>query len=69
MTITEDFLSITPEELQKRRESVDAAISTHAIEGIALHPKTLEILEEYARGEISLEEFNTLMDNALLPRR
>ncbi|MET3560491.1 hypothetical protein ABID39_001192 [Bartonella japonica] len=69
MMITEDLPSITPEELQKRREAVDAAISTHAIEGIALHPKTLEILEKYARGEISLEEFNTLMDNAFLSRR
>ncbi|EJF79039.1 antitoxin VbhA family protein, partial [Bartonella doshiae] len=52
--------------LKKRRQAVDAAINAHAIEGIMLHPKTLEILEEYARGNISLEEFNTLMDNAIL---
>ncbi|MBX4335230.1 antitoxin VbhA family protein [Bartonella raoultii] len=63
---TDNLSSITPEELKKRREAVDAAISSHALEGITLHPKTLEILEEYARGEISLEEFNTLMDNAIL---
>ncbi|WP_033313281.1 antitoxin VbhA family protein [Bartonella rattaustraliani] len=69
MMTTEDLSSITPEDLQKRREAVDATINMHAIEGITLHPKTLEILEEYARGEISLEEFNTLMDNTLLLRK
>ncbi|CDO47375.1 hypothetical protein AT246_06890 [Bartonella henselae] len=62
----ENLLSITPEELKKRREAVDAVISTHALEGIALHPKTLKILEGYARGNTSLEEFNMLMDNAKL---
>ncbi|EJF76715.1 hypothetical protein MCO_01554 [Bartonella sp. DB5-6] len=63
---TENFLSITLEELKKRREAVNAAISSHALEGITLHPTTLKILEEYARGNISLEEFNTLMDSAIL---
>ncbi|WP_406604138.1 antitoxin VbhA family protein [Bartonella gliris] len=63
---TDNLSSITPEELKKRREAVDAVISTHAIEGITLHPTTLKILEGYARGETSLEEFNTLMDNAIL---
>ncbi|WP_375623725.1 MULTISPECIES: antitoxin VbhA family protein [unclassified Bartonella] len=62
----ENLLSMTEEELKKRREAVEAAISTHAIEGIALHPTTLKILEEYAKGNISLEEFNTLMDNVKL---
>lgn len=52
--------------IEKRREAVDAVISTHALEGIALHPKTLKILEGYARGNTSLEEFNMLMDNAKL---
>ncbi|WP_375651224.1 antitoxin VbhA family protein [Bartonella sp. AA78NXGY] len=62
----ENLLSMTEEELKKRREAVEAAISTHTIEGIALHPTTLKILEEYAKGNISLEEFNTLMDNVKL---
>ncbi|EJF86814.1 antitoxin VbhA family protein [Candidatus Bartonella washoeensis] len=62
----DNLSSITPEELKKRREAVDVVINTHAIEGITLHPVTLKILEEYARGETSLEEFNTLMDNATL---
>ncbi|EJF92375.1 antitoxin VbhA family protein [Bartonella taylorii] len=62
----ENLSSATPEEFKKRREAVDAAISSHALEGITLHPTTLKILEEYARGHISLEEFNTLMDNAIL---
>ncbi|WP_420895908.1 hypothetical protein [Bartonella quintana] len=38
----ENFSSITPKELEKRREAVDVAISTHTLEGIKLHPKTLE---------------------------
>ncbi|WP_208432842.1 antitoxin VbhA family protein [Bartonella taylorii] len=62
----ENLSSTTPEEFKKRREAVDAAISSHALEGITLHPTTLKILEKYARGHISLEEFNTLMDNAIL---
>ncbi|WP_273721020.1 MULTISPECIES: antitoxin VbhA family protein [unclassified Bartonella] len=44
---------MTPEELKKRREAVDAAISSHAVEGITLHCKTLTILEAYARGNIA----------------
>ncbi|VEJ45893.1 antitoxin VbhA family protein [Bartonella vinsonii] len=63
---TENLSPPTAEELKERREAVDAAINSHEIEGLTLHPKTLEILERYARGDISLEEFNTLMDNALL---
>ncbi|WP_208434413.1 antitoxin VbhA family protein [Bartonella taylorii] len=58
--------SVTPEEFKKRREAVNAAISSYALEGITLHPTTLKILEEYAKGHISLEEFNFLMDNAIL---
>ncbi|WP_336294539.1 antitoxin VbhA family protein [Bartonella sp. CB169] len=62
----ENPLSYTPEELKKRREIVDAAINSYALEGVTPHPKTLEILEKYARGDTSLEEFNTLMENAVL---
>ncbi|MBB4076857.1 hypothetical protein GGR08_001168 [Bartonella fuyuanensis] len=62
----ENLLLIPGEELKKHRETIDAAISTHAIEGITLHAKTLKILEEYARGNISLEGFNILMDNTTL---
>ncbi|WP_455478048.1 antitoxin VbhA family protein [Bartonella sp. B10] len=65
-TINDHAASLTPEELKERRESVDIVINTHAIDGIELHPKTLEILEGYARGDYSLEEFNVLMENAVL---
>lgn len=64
--MADNLSSITPEKLKKRHETVDATIGTHAIEGITLHPKTLEILEGYARGKTSLEEFNTLMDKTTL---
>ncbi|WP_273758611.1 antitoxin VbhA family protein [Bartonella sp. AU55XJBT] len=62
----ENLLSMTAKDLKQRRQAVDFAISTHTIEGITLHYKTLKILEEYAKGTISLEEFNTLMDNTTL---
>lgn len=62
----ENLLSMTVEELKQRRQAVDAAINTHTIKGIKLHSTTLKILEEYARGNISLEEFNTLMKNTIL---
>ncbi len=48
--IRENLLSITMEDLKKRREAVDATISTHAIEDVKLHSKTLKILEGYAKG-------------------
>ncbi|WP_336279639.1 antitoxin VbhA family protein [Bartonella sp. CB175] len=62
----DNLLSLTPEKLQKRRKAVDALIRTYALNGITLQPKTLEILEGYAKGNCSLEEFNTLMDHAVL---
>ncbi|WP_273760270.1 antitoxin VbhA family protein [Bartonella sp. ML70XJBT.G] len=46
-------LSMTPEELKKRREAVDAAVNSHPFEGITLHCETLTILEAYVRGNIS----------------
>ncbi|UNF28734.1 antitoxin VbhA family protein [Bartonella krasnovii] len=57
---------MTAEELKQRRQVVDCAISTHTREGISFYSKTLKILEEYAKGAISFEEFNTLMDNTKL---
>ncbi|WP_332066273.1 antitoxin VbhA family protein [Bartonella sp. CB189] len=62
----ENLLSLTPEKLRKRRKAVDALIRTYTIDGITLHPDTLEILEGYAKGNYSLEEFNILMDRATL---
>lgn len=62
----DNLLLMIAEELKQRRQVVNAVISTHAIEGITLYSKTLKILEEYVKENISLEEFNTLMDNTKL---
>ncbi len=64
--MTKNLSSLTQEELQKRRDAVHSAINAHEIEGITLHTKTLEILEGYANGDYSLEEFNARMKNAIL---
>ncbi|WCR55104.1 MAG: hypothetical protein PG977_000497 [Bartonella clarridgeiae] len=55
-------VSLTAEELQKRRRIVDSAIHTHTIENITLHSDTLLTLERYAEGDYSLDEFNIIMD-------
>ncbi|WP_273755188.1 MULTISPECIES: antitoxin VbhA family protein [unclassified Bartonella] len=62
----ENLLLMTAEKLKQCRQAVDCAISPHTREGISFHSKTLKNLEEYAKGTISLEEFNTLMDNTIL---
>ncbi|AQX27883.1 MULTISPECIES: BID domain-containing T4SS effector [unclassified Bartonella] len=56
------LLSLTAKELKKRRRIVDSAIYTHTIENITLHPDTLLVLERYAEGDYSLDEFNVIMD-------
>jgi hypothetical protein len=44
--------TITPEEIQRRRGHVRAAIANNRIEGLATSAETLEIFEAYIRGEI-----------------
>nr|WP_208434435.1 antitoxin VbhA family protein [Bartonella taylorii] len=68
MTISpkEHSASLASKELQKHYEAVEAAISTHTLEGMSLHPKTLKISKEYAKGDFSHEEFNTLMSHPIL---
>jgi hypothetical protein len=51
---------ITPEELQRRRGHVRAAIADSRIEGdIAISAETLEIFEAYIRGEIEAGDLVT----------
>ncbi|MCL6230314.1 BID domain-containing T4SS effector [Bartonella bilalgolemii] len=57
-----NLMSLSVEELQKRRQIVDSVIHTHTIENIALHSNTITILEQYAKGNYSLSEFNVIMD-------
>ncbi len=53
--------SISEAEKQGRRLAVESTIGTHAMEGIRLHPKTLQIMEQYAGGALSLEQFSSAM--------
>jgi hypothetical protein len=50
---------ITPEEMQRRREHVRAAIASSRLEGIATGAAELEIFEAYIRGEIETGDLVT----------
>ncbi|ETS11882.1 antitoxin VbhA family protein [Bartonella quintana] len=62
-TRTGHFTTFMLEELQKHRETIDKAISIHALEGRTLRFKMLEISKEYAKGDFSPEEFNHLINH------
>jgi Antitoxin VbhA len=51
--------TISPEEMQRRREHVKAAIANSRLEGIATSAETLEIFEAYIRGEIEAADLVT----------
>jgi len=55
--------TITPEEMQRRREHVKAAIANSRLEGIATSAETLEIFEAYIRGEIEAADLVTVYLN------
>ena len=50
---------ISPEEMERRRTHVRVAIADNRIEGIAISPESLEILEAYIRGEIEAADLVT----------
>ena len=50
---------ISPEEMQRRRAHVKAAIANSRIEGIATSAATQEIFEAYIRGEIEAADLVT----------
>ena len=52
MTEDDPKPSISPDEMQRRREHVKAAIANSRLEGIATSAETLEIFDAYIRGEI-----------------
>jgi len=55
--------TITPEEMQRRREHVKAAIANSRLEGIATSAETLEIFDAYIRGEIEAGDLVTVYLN------
>ncbi|WCR55113.1 BID domain-containing T4SS effector [Bartonella clarridgeiae] len=60
---TANYCTLIIDELQKRRTIIDSAINTHVIENISLHPSTLIALEEYTKGNYSVNEFDIVMDS------
>jgi hypothetical protein len=55
--------TISPEEMERRRTHVRAAIADSRIEGIATSAEELEILEAYIRGEIEAGDLVTVYLN------
>jgi hypothetical protein len=56
--ITAPVISLTPAELDNRRLAVENAIGTLRIENMELDTVPHLVLEQYAQGEISLDEMS-----------
>jgi len=54
-------IPLTPAELDNRRLAVENAIGTLRIEGLELDPTPNRILQQYAKGEIPLDEMSRLI--------
>jgi len=62
MTVeTAPVIAPTPADLDDRRLAVENAIGTLRIEGLELDATPNRILEQYARGEIPLDEMSRLI--------
>jgi hypothetical protein len=53
---------ITPEEEAQRREHVDEAINSVALEGLSISDKQIENFNRYIRGEVDLDELGTITE-------
>jgi hypothetical protein len=52
---------ISPEEMQRRRKAVQAALANNRLEGMWPDDGTLEICEAYIRGEIETADLMTAL--------
>ena len=59
--VTTSVIPLTPAELDYRRLAVENAIGTLRIEGMELDSIPHRILEQYAQGEIPLDEMSRLI--------
>jgi len=59
---TQNLTKLTAEEAATRRLAVEGAIGSLRIEGIEPDGRQLEIVNQFARGEIDLATMNALMD-------
>ncbi|MGD0799180.1 MAG: antitoxin VbhA family protein [Acidobacteriaceae bacterium] len=53
---------ITEEEKRHRREGNASVLGTHAMEGLFPDAETVALMDRYAEGEFTIEEFSTAMD-------
>jgi formiminotetrahydrofolate cyclodeaminase len=53
---------ISEAEKQARRQAVENAIGTHAMEGIHLDAATRSLMERFVEGELNLQQFSAAMD-------
>jgi len=49
---------ISEEEKQRRRQSNEEALGTHAMEGLSADAATLKLLDRFASGELSRQELS-----------
>jgi hypothetical protein len=50
-------------EKQTRLQAVQSVIGTHAMEGIVLDSHVRTLMDRFAEGDISLEEFSSAMND------
>ena len=53
--------AISQDEKQQRRRAVRSVIGTHVMEGLEPDATTRSIMNRYAEGELTLEEFSAEM--------
>ena len=54
---------ISEVEKEQRRLAVESTIGTHAMEGIQLDAGVRRVLNAFADGELTLEQFSAAMDH------
>jgi hypothetical protein len=54
--------TISEAEKQERRRIAGSVAGTQAMEGIQLSPESRQLLDRYAEGELTLDEFSANMD-------
>ena len=53
---------ITEAERAERHRTVESTIGTHAMEGIRIDPVALSIMNSYADGDLTLDQFSAEMN-------
>jgi len=62
---TQNLTTLTPEEMEMRRLAVEGAIGSLRIEGMEPGSRELEIVNQFAHGDIDLSTMNAQLDACL----